>query len=180
MGYGQQQQQTQQAQQRAGGGQIDPQLYQYLQSVEHRLGGIQQMNQAAQEQQTQAVLNEFAKDKPHFERVRRGMGELLQPDAQGRSIIPLTPEGHVNLLEAYNMAVRTDEELNNQMFAERAAAERKAAADAAAKARRAGVSFAPSSPGRNTGSSANKQQRGKSVRESLQAAVEQARGSAKY
>jgi hypothetical protein len=54
------------------------------------------------------------------------------------------------------------------------------AKEVADRARRAGSSFAPTSPGRNTGSSSAKPTRGKSVRESLQEAVEQARGSERY
>jgi hypothetical protein len=151
--YGQQQraQQQQQQTQQAGGGQIDPQLYQYLQSVEHRLGAQQQMNEAHQMAQTQQVLADFAKDKPHFEKVRRRMGELLAPRPDGTSIIPLTPEGHVDLSTAYTMACNLDDTIREQMIAERIAQEKRAAKEAADKARRAGVSFAPTSPGKNTG-----------------------------
>jgi hypothetical protein len=53
----------------------------------------------------------------------------------------------------------------------RLAADRKAASDAAAKARRAGISSSPAAPGRNTGASSNAKPQKKSVRESLEDAI---------
>jgi hypothetical protein len=166
MGGGQQAQQQQQQEY-----QHDPRLLQYLSSVEQRLGGIAQQNEAAQLAQTHQILNEFAKGRPHFERVRNRMGALLQPDANGRAIVPLTPEGHVDLATAYDLAVRLDNELNEQMIAERISQEKRAASDAAAKARRAGISSGPTSPGWNSGASSNKQQAKQSVRQSIESAI---------
>jgi hypothetical protein len=64
--------------------------------------------------------------------------------------------------------------------AERAAAERSAAKEAADKARRAGVSFAPSSPGRNSLSSSKQKTGSKSVRESIAEAIQTHRGDQRY
>jgi hypothetical protein len=181
MGYTGGQQQQAQAQQ-AGGGQIDPQLYNYLSTVEQRLGAQQQMNEAHQMAQTHAILDEFAKSHPHFEKVRRRMGELLNPNPQtGQSIIPLAPEGHVDLQTAYDMACNLDDSIRESMFQERIANERRAAKEAADKARRASAGLRPGAPGGNNtfGSGANKQKQRQSVRESIEAAVAESRGGSR-
>jgi hypothetical protein len=177
----QQQYSQQQAQQRAGGGQIDPQLYQYLQSVESRLGGIQQNHQEQLQAQTQQVLDNWSKDKEFFSEVRYLMGSLAMPNPEtGQSVVPLK-DGAVDLDGLYAAACAMTPAISEKQFQQKLAAERKAASDAAARARRTGVSFGPSSPGRNTGSSSsNKSTRGKSVRESLHEAIQASRGNERY
>jgi hypothetical protein len=168
-----QQQQTQQG--------YDPRFVQYAQNIEQRLGMMEHANNERLQAQTMDTLMKWAADKPHFQTVRYRMGEILSPNPEtGRSIIPLKQDGSVDLDSAYDFAVRTHPTLGEAYIQDRIAQERKAASDAAAKARRAGSSFAPSSPGRSTGSSANKQQRGKSVRESLNEAIQASRGNERY
>lgn len=165
--------QQQQAQPREQQG--DP-FAQYAQSVEQRLNSFQQT--IAQQQEAQglaaanAVLDEFKKNRPHFERVRGRMSVLI-----GNGVIPLTPEGHVPLQEAYDAAVRMDPELGEQIIAERMAAEKKRAREQAERARRAGSSLGTTSPGSNNSlGGAKKRTGGKSVRESISEALEEAAG----
>jgi hypothetical protein len=107
------------------------------------------------------------------------MGMLLQPDVNGNSVVPLK-NGGVDLDEAYRISCLSMPAVAAKMDARRVAEERRVAKEQADKARRAGVSFAPSSPGRNTGSSSAKPTRGKSVRESLNEAIQASRGNERY
>jgi hypothetical protein len=153
-------------------------LFSTLKNIEQRLGMMEHANNERLQAQTMDTLMKWAADKPHFETVRYRMGEILSPNPEtGRGIIPLKQDGSVDLDSAYDFAVRMHPTLGEEYIQDRIAQERKAASDAAAKARRAGSSFAPSSPGRNNaGSSANKQQKKRSVRDSIIAAVDEARG----
>jgi hypothetical protein len=106
-----------------------------------------------------------------FERVRRKMAELIQTGIAG-----LEPDGSISLDKAFEAACALDKDVAEQMIAQRIAADRKAASDAAARARRGAASLLPSSPGRNTGSSGNAKKQSRSVRESIESAIEEARG----
>jgi hypothetical protein len=142
-----------------------------------RLGAQQQQNQAAQQAQTQHILDNWAKDKDPavFERVRRRMAELIMAGIAG-----LEPDGSISLDKAWDAACALDKDASEQMISQRIAADRQKAAEAAQRAKRAGSSFGPSSPGRNSGSSSNKSTKGKSVRETLLESIAASRGNEKY
>ena len=141
----------------------DP-FQQYAASVEQRLNNfqqtIQQQEEARGEAHANAVLDEFKKGKPHFERVRVAMSALI-----GQGIIPLTPQGAVPLQEAYDMAVRMDPELGEQVIAERIAAKEKRQREEAQRARRSSASLAPFAPGSNNSIGPKKRTGARSVRE---------------
>ena len=164
--------QQQQAQQQPQQG--DP-FQQYAASVKQRLNGFQQTIQQQQEAQglaaANAVPDEFKKSRPHFERVRGAMSALI-----GRGILPLTPEGAVPLQEAYDMAVRMDPELGEQLIAERMSAEKKRQREQAERARRAGSSLGGAAPGGNNSLGAPKTKRGRSVKESLYDSIDELAG----
>jgi hypothetical protein len=160
----------------------DPRFLNYVQQMEQRLGGIEQHNQAQMQMQTEKILNDWARDKPHFETVRRRMGEILMPHPEtGHSIIPLKPDGSVDLDSAYDFAVRTHPTLGEEYVQERIASEKRAANEAARKARMASGSLMPRAPaGNNNLSGAKSKQGRKSVRDSLLAAVAEHSGNSKY
>ena len=91
-----------------------------------------QRQQAEIAAHTTEMLTLWAADKPHFERVRRFMGQVLSPDpTTGQSaIVPLTAEGKVDLDTAYELGVNAivvpEERQRQQAFAAKAAAARRA------------------------------------------------------
>ena len=156
----------------------DQQAAQWLQQqIGAHVAPLQQQLESYQMQNTQQILNDFAKDKPHFERVRYRMSTLLQPNpVTGLSVIPLTPEGHVDLLGAYNAAVAMDNELSGQMVAEQVKAKLKAESERAQRARYTSSSLRPASPGSASNTTgAKKRVGGKSVNESIHEAIAELR-----
>ena len=167
------QQQLQQQQQQPQA-QLDP-FQQYAQSVEQRLNGfqqtIQQQQEAAQLDRCNAVIAEFGKTHPHLDRVRVAMAAFLQPDQYGRSIVPLTPSGEINLQAAYDMACRADATIGEQMITERISAKTKAQREQAERARYSSSSLRPASPGSGSSTAPKKRVGGKSVRDSINEAM---------
>lgn len=140
---------------------------QLLQYVNQRIGSLAEQQSM---ERCNAVLAEFAKGRPHFEQVRTKMAAFLAPDAQGRSIVPLTPDGSIDLQTAYDMAVRADPTLGEQLITERMAAKEKKQREQAERARRAGASLGGAAPGGNFNEP--KKKRGStSVRNSISAAM---------
>lgn len=98
--------------------------------VAQELGQIKQTLQQQQQQQEQqaqaeaeATLKEFAKDKPHFEGVRKLMSSFLK-------------DGHAeNLQQAYDMAVNASPDTRARIQADQRAADEKKRQDEAAKAK---------------------------------------------
>lgn len=126
----------------------------------------------------QFVTN-WAKDKPHFAKVRTEMFGLLQSGS-----IPLK-NGEIDLDAAYNKAIRTDDEIWNTIQEEKEEAKQAEAAKVVAKkaadiakAKKAAVSIRPTAPtGNLNGAKASGKQKGpaQSVRDSIMAAVQEAR-----
>jgi hypothetical protein len=165
---------------------ISPAVQQYIDGITGKLaqlenaftqqiGQVQSTFQQQSEAKTQEVLMNWAKDKPHFEKVRVLMSQLIASGA-----VPLK-DGRVDLDGAYEQAiwanpeVRAEVQQAAQAEAEKkvkdAAAKEKAAQQAAAdKARRADVSLRPSAPGE---APKPKGKKGVSVRESLKQAMEE-------
>jgi hypothetical protein len=132
------------------------QLSQAVNSIQNRL-------QSAEQERVNTDLSSFAKDKPHFEKVRYAMGQLLQAGMAK------------DLDDAYQRALRLDTEVWQQVQAEeqqkKAADEAKARAEAARKAQAAAISPAPRARQGTAGSS---QEKGRnSVRGSILASIGQ-------
>jgi hypothetical protein len=158
---------------------IRQELLQLKQGVGQQLGTMQQSFAAQQEAKTQEILGNWAKDKPHFEKVRGVMAQLIQSGA-----VPLK-EGRVDLDGAYEKAVRLNDEIWQQTQADaqaKAAADLKAKADAkkkadeaaAAGAKKAAVSLTPTAPG-SAPAQQGKAKKKQSVRESLMSAIDEVR-----
>jgi hypothetical protein len=153
-------------------GYID-QMSQKLAQLEHaftqQIGQVQNTFQQQSEAKTQEVLMNWAKDKPHFEKVRVRMSQLIASGA-----VPLK-DGRVDLDGAYEQAVWSMPEVRTELQAAEkkaqadaaiaAAAKEKAAQQAAAdKARKTDVSLRPSAPGQTPVPARKK---GRTVRESI-------------
>ena len=174
-------------------GDIPPAVQQYISKLEERqkalesqvgqqLNGVTSMFQEQSMAKTHEVLNNWAKDKPYFNEVRTFMGHLLTPDPNtGVAAVPLK-DGRVDLDSAYEMAVYANPEIRAKILAEnevkaeagrqaKIKAEQKAQQEAADKARRASGSIKTASPGADVARKVPT--KGKSVRESIQAAREE-------
>lgn len=193
------QQQQQQAQPE---GEAPPEIPEHLKSYFNQLqqqivGLTQQFNQVGgrfqtmeeQVQQQNAArtaenLSIWSKDKPHFEAVREDMANLL-----GKGVIPLKPDGQVDLDKAYETAIyfnptvralvlAEQQQANQQVQQETAAAATTAQQVQVEKARRAAVSI-PSRqpPGAGNVGAAVKKKPGQrtSVRDSLKQAMAELR-----
>ncbi len=147
---------------------VPPHIQQYITKLEQRQNQLEQqvgqqfnnLGQYYQEQnaaKTQEMLEQWSRDKPHFDRVRVKMGYLLTPGPDGAAAIPLR-EGKVDLDEAYNQAVWMDPEIRQEILAQQQTqadaarkakqeAAQKAAQDKADKARRTATSLTSSAPG---------------------------------
>src|SRR5882672_11813533 len=181
-------------QQQPGGEVVSPAVQAYINKIEQQLNGFQQqvgqqfnnLGQYYQEQnaaKTQEMLEQWAKDKPHFDRVRVMMGHLLTPDQNsGQAAVPLR-DGKVDLDAAYDMAVHAMPEIRDAVWADRQAqadatrkakqeANQKAAQDKADKARRTATSLTSSAPGAEVARRGTSE-KGKSVRESLVQAMKE-------
>lgn len=165
---------------------IPPAVQQYIDGITGKLaqlenaftqqiGAVQSTFQQQSEAKTQEVLMNWAKDKPHFEKVRVLMSQLIASGA-----VPLK-DGRVDLDGAYEQAiwanpeVRAEVQQAAQAEAEKqrkiaAEKEKKAQQDAADKARKADVSLRPSAPGE---APVPKGKKGRTVRESLREAMEE-------
>src|SRR5882672_4311470 len=180
-------------QQQPGGEVVSPAVQAYINKIEQQLNGFQQqvgqqfnsLGQYYQEQnaaKTQEMLEQWSRDKPHFDRVRVKMGYLLTPGSDGAAAIPLR-DGKVDLDEAYNQAVWMDPEIRQEILTQQQTqadaarkakqeANQKAAQDKADKARRTATSLTSSAPGAEV-SRRGTSEKGKSVRESLVAAMKE-------
>ena len=155
--------------------QITNKLGQLENAFAQKIGAVESTFQQQSEAKTQEVLMNWAKDKPHFEKVRVLMSQLIASGA-----VPLK-DGRVDLDGAYDAAIYANPEVRGALQADQAkaaqaatvaaAAKEKAAQQAAAdKARKSNVSLAPSAPGQPV---APKAKKGRSVRESLKDAMEE-------
>jgi hypothetical protein len=138
----------------------------------------QRQTAEADRQRTQAMLDQWSADKPNFDAVRVTMGYLLSCDENtGRTLIPLTSDGKVDIDTAYHWAEilhgyrehpyvvswRQSQQSQNK--------QQKAAEQAKAKqARIAGSSISGSAPDGEV-SRKSSPTRGMSVRDSLKAAI---------
>ena len=172
---------------------VPPHIQQYITKLEQRQNQLEQqvgqqfnnLGQYYQEQnaaKTQEMLEQWSRDKPHFDRVRVKMGYLLTPGPDGAAAIPLR-DGKVDLDEAYSQAVWMDPEIRQEILAQQQTqaeatrkakqeAAQKAAQDKADKARRTATSLTSSAPGAEV-SRKDKSSVGLSVRDSLKNAIKE-------
>ena len=160
--------------------QFDPRYVQQL--IDARLQPIYTVAQQVQTQQaqqraaqTQQIITDFSKGKKHFENVRVKMAQLIQAGVAG-----LNEDGSINLNHAYETALHLDPNVWAEVQRETNAQARAAAKAEADRKRYAGSSLSPTSPGRNNFAAGKKPARGKSVRETLDEAVAEARDNARY
>lgn len=156
--------------------------FQKVSALEQQLAQFQTQQQSQQQRATEQIVTGWAKDKPHFERVRGQMAKLIQS-----GVVGLTAEGQVDLDGAYEAAVYADPELRGTMVADaqkkaqdaataRTAAEQKAQQEAADKARAKAKGLAPSAPGAAPAAGAAAQRKkGQTVGESLREAMKEVR-----
>ncbi len=186
-----------------GGSQGDPnqfaqQLEQWQRGIEQHLLSQQQQAQAREVQKATLEVQAWAQDKPHFERVRGIMQELVGIDQTSinQGLQPrhgiVRVDGSVDLDRAYRKAIALDDELADQVRNEELAqreAKARAGAEAAAKAKaakeqeeaarakKAGSSLRPGSLTSPAGKAQGKPPSGESVRDSIQRSLKEVRGS---
>ncbi len=160
---------------------LEQKFNQLSNAVAQKFGTLESTFQAQSEAKTKEILNNWAKDKPHFEEVRVAMAHMLSS-----GLVQPLPDGSADLDKAYDMALYAIPDVRTKILSEQQAkdqAERKAKADkerkaqqeAAVKARRASGGLGLSAPG-NTAPPIADTKRGKSVKESLREAMDQFSG----
>ena len=148
-----------------------------VEDLTKQIMGTQQTYQQDVAQRTNEVLMNWAKDKPHFDKVRGLMATFIQ-----NGIVPLK-DGQVDLDGAYDRAIYATPEVRQAILAEQEAAKqaaakkkaeeaKKKAQEEANKARSRAVSLGNSAPGEPAAPGA-KRGKGKSVRDSILEAREQ-------
>jgi DNA repair exonuclease SbcCD ATPase subunit len=140
-----------------------------VQEVRKDVNAVQQELQTLRSERIETELRSFAKDKPHFDKVRVLMGQLMSSGA--------VPAGDLDT--AYQKATLIHPEVSAAIEAERVAKTQaelaKTNAEKAARARQAAVSPAPRSPtGAANGAAAQKSQKA-SVRDSILSSVAELR-----
>lgn len=169
----------------------------WQQGIEAQLHMDRQSHWEREVQRAQTEISRWAAGKPHFERVRLTMQELVGLDqaAVSQGMAPrhgvLRQDGSVDLDRAYAKAVALDDELVAQVKAEeqtkREADARQQAADKAAqeasrkqaeadRAKKAGVSLKSGAAAGSTVKPAAGPKPGESVRETIQRSIREARG----
>lgn len=168
-------------------GRLEQQIQRLGQGIQQVDGRFQSMEDQVQQQnmaRTTENLNIWSKDKPHFEAVRTQMAELLQS-----GMIPLKPDGQVDLDKAYEHAIYFNPEVRAKVIAEQQQANQQVRQEAAQtattaqqvqvdKARKASVSLPSTRPpgqGNPPQGTKKKSDAKLSVRDSLKAAVAELR-----
>lgn len=157
-----------------GQGASQPDISQYLNPIVSRLNQYEEERRRESDQRTASEIQNWAKDKPHFDRVKVEMGRLMQAGLA------------MDLDSAYRKAIRANDEVyaDTQREEEAKRAKDKADADlkakeaakaAAVKAKTASVSVRSSAP--IVGAATKGPPKGKSVRETLMAARAEVSGS---
>ena len=164
---------------------IPVEVTQTLQTLNNEINGLksQQLEQA--EKAAKIQINEWSKNKPHFEAVRVQMRNLI---ASG--VVPLKADGTIDLDRAYDVACRANDEIHQQMLAEELARKEleitkknnqqnatQKAADDLARAKRANVSIKSSAPTSPASPQRNQNRRPMSVKESIAKALQEVNGT---
>jgi hypothetical protein len=140
-------------------------------NIQQQVQGFDSRLQTFEQNQTAREVTAFAKDKPHFEKVRGRMASLMSPalDTRGQIIAPAAAQ---TLDEAYQQAIWMDPEIRQQMLNDQAKAKAEELANANAEKvkRAAAAAVSPTTrppAGAPVGSSAT----GTGVRGSILSAV---------
>ena len=145
---------------------LRPVLDQYIQPIAQELNTLKAERQREVSQRVESDIQQFSKDKPHFERVRVLMGKMIASGAAP------------NLDTAYQMATRADPEVYAEIQAEeeakRQAELRTNKVAQAQNARKAAVSITSSSPTGSVVNGSGKQPKN-GIRGSILSAIEEAR-----
>ncbi len=167
-------------------GEVPPQLREYVSNLENqvnqlnqRLGGLAENYNSQQDRAAMSYLQNWAKDKPHFQAVQREMVVLMQS-----GIVPLAEDGSLDLDTAYDMAVNANPAVRQLVAAEKAKEAKKEAETKAkkerekkqaalSKARAAGGSLKPGAPSLSNGKT---DARGLSVRDTIRLSMKQMNG----
>lgn len=167
-------------------GEVPPQLREYVSNLENqvnqlnqRLGGLAENYNSQQDRAAMSYLQNWAKDKPHFQAVQREMVVLMQS-----GIVPLAEDGSLDLDTAYDMAVNANPAVRQLVAAEKAKEAKKEAETKAkkerekkqaalSKARAAGGSLKPGAPSLSNGKT---DARGLSVRDAIKLSLKQLNG----
>ena len=152
--------------------QLHPQYLQELEGIKNRLGYYD--TQFAQQSRTSAeqTINNWAKDKPHYEKVKMSMGRYISSG----DVSPSSNDPYA-LDAAYNAAIWANPETRELMMEEqrtKEAADRKATAE---KARKAGQSMRTGAPVPPVANQANgaANTRNEAVRDSIKRALAELR-----
>lgn len=170
---------------------LEQHLEQLNNAVGSKFNSIEQAWADQSQKQTQEMLDGWSKDKPYFEDVRQMMAHLITPGPASNMYpqgsppaVPPLANGAADLDTAYDMAVNAMPSIREKLRAAEVlkadeerkaneAKEKKAQQEAADKARRAGASLSPSAPGSPITRQPGATKKGKSVRESLQDAIQE-------
>lgn len=132
----------QQAQPGAQSQQFPPEIGLYLQAQAQRLDQFEQLFNTQQQNSTAAWIENWAKDKPHFQAVRHEMADLIRA---GKFVDQQS--GQPDLNAAYNYAIWGNPEIRTLLQQEEAAKQAQARKQAAMQARKASQSLPVASPG---------------------------------
>lgn len=159
-----------------------PWFEQYTQTVQSEIGTLKQTLDSQKQAAADAFVNNWAKDKKYYGQVRQLMGQLLSSGA-----IPMK-DNQLDLDGAYDAAIKLHPEVSAQMQQEasekakadakaKAAQEARAKAEKLASAKRAGSGIKPGAPFNpvTNPSKLNGKKPIASVRDSIKAALEEAR-----
>lgn len=155
---------------------------QFTSTVEGKIGTLEQQLSAQRDAASESYVLNWAKDKPHYNKVSQLMGQLLQSGA----VPAVNDSGAVNLDGAYDMAIKVNPEVAaliqqeaeqkaTEEASQKALKEAKDKADRLAKARKAGVGLKPAAPSLPVGNLNGKGKDDTSVRSSIRKAMEDLR-----
>lgn len=158
-----------------------------LRAVTDKIAGIETGFSQASQRQTQETVETWGEKKPYFNDVRHIMTEILVGATQtNQAHRYLDAKGRVDLDKLYDAAIYAVPEIRAKVLEEQQAAQDKQRRDEAAaraktereaadRARRAGVSLPGGAPGTQQGRQGTSPKKGRSVRESVEAAVAEVR-----
>lgn len=143
---------------------VAPIVQQYVSPLQQEVSALKATLSQQEQERINSTLQNFAKDHPHFEKVRIRMGQLIQSGA-------VQPN---DLESAYQQATWADPEIRNEMMKAEFEKQTKAAQDAAERAKKANVSVttrAPVAPMSNGHDKSGPQ----TVRDSIMSAIREGR-----
>jgi hypothetical protein len=151
--------------------------------LETRLKGFEEQNASAMQIAAKQTWDNWSKDKPHAERVRGLMAQLINGDlaliqAGQPQVSNTIRNGSIDMDSAYNAAIYANPEVRSAILQEEQGKRDAEAKAAAARARKAGASLRSGAPaGPVSGSANSSAPRAESVKESIVRALAEVRGT---